>query len=67
MKATSSDQNHEQQRESSFEFLFTWKYGKRNEVLNKSRKFPMTIFVIFSRMIKIAVFARIEKFIAKFF
>jgi len=27
----------------------------------------MTIFVIFSRMIKIAIFARIEKFIAKFF
>jgi len=27
----------------------------------------MTIFVIFSRMIKIAIFARIENFVAKFF
>jgi len=65
MKVTSSDQNHEQQKLSSFEFPFTWKYGNRNEVSNKSRKFQMTIFVIFSRMIKIAIFARIENFIAK--
>jgi len=66
MKATSSDQNHEQ-KVSSFEFLFPWKYGNRNEVLNKSRKFPMTIFIIFSRITKIAIFAKIENFIAKFF
>ena len=67
MKTTSSDQSHEEQSASSFEFHFTWKYENRNERFMQMRKFPMTIFVIFSRMIKIAIFARIENFVAKFF
>jgi len=66
MKTTSSDQTHEKQRVSSFEFLFTWKKYS-NESFIQMRNFPMTIFIIFSQMIQIAIFERLENFIAKFF
>jgi len=37
------------------------------KVLSKLKKFPMMIFVIISRMIKIAAFARNENFYRKLF